>query len=92
MVSTGKNERFLTPWVSGTEIFQGKQTKVLTNINMQVLSERLPRCYKYVYDKIFFSRTTGLWDFLPVECFPLTIDLNGCKSRVNIHLLSLETF
>ena len=29
------------PWVSGTEIFQGKQTKVLTNINMQVLSERL---------------------------------------------------
>ena len=32
----------------------------------------IPRCYKNVYVKIFFPRTARLWNFLPIECFPLT--------------------
>ena len=29
---------------------------------------------------------------LPAECFPLTYDINGFKSRVNRHLFSLGSF
>ena len=31
----------------------------------------IPRCYKDVYVKIFFPRTTRLWNSLPIEWFPL---------------------
>ena len=24
-----------------------------------------------------------LWNYMPIECFPLTFDLNGFKSRIN---------
>ena len=30
--------------------------------------------------------------FLPAECFHLAYDLNGCKSKVNIHLLSSVSY
>ena len=29
---------------------------------------------------------------LPIECFPLTYDLSGFKSRINKHLLTLGSF
>ena len=35
----------------------------------------LPRCYKDVYVNSFFLRTARLWNFVPIECFPLTYDL-----------------
>ena len=38
-------------------------------------SVTIPRCYKDVYVSSFFSRTARLWNSLPVECFPLTYDL-----------------
>ena len=38
------------------------------------------RCYKDVYVSSFFSRTARLWNYLPIECFPLTYDLSGFKS------------
>ena len=44
----------------------------------------IPRCYKDVYVNSFFPRTARLWNSLPIECFPLTYDLNGFKSRINI--------
>ena len=51
----------------------------------------IPRCYKDVYVNCFFPRTARLWNSLPIECFPLTCDLNGngFKNRINRHLLTV---
>ena len=40
----------------------------------------------------FFPRTTRLWNSLPIECFPLTYNLNGFKSSINRDLLTLVLF
>ena len=55
-------------------------------------SVTIPRCYKDVYVNSFFSRTARLWNSLPIECFPLTYDLSGFKSRINRHLLTVGSF
>ena len=55
-------------------------------------SVNIPRCYKDVYVNSFFPRTARLWNSLPIECFPLTYDLNGFKSRINRHLLTVGSF
>ena len=55
-------------------------------------SVTIPRCYKDVYVNSFFPRTARLWNSLPIECFPLTYDLNGFKSRINRHLLTVGSF
>ena len=46
-------------------------------------SVTIPRCYKDVYVNSFFPHTARLWNSLPLECFPLTYDLSGFKSRIN---------
>ena len=46
-------------------------------------------CYKDVYVNSFFRRTARLWNSLPIECFPLTSDLSGFKSRIKRHLLTV---
>ena len=55
-------------------------------------SVTIPRCYKDVYVNSFFPRTARLWNSLPLECFPLTYNLNGSKSRINRHLLTVGSF
>ena len=55
-------------------------------------SVTIPRCYKDVYANSFFPRTARLWNSLPIECFPLTYDLNGFKFRINRHLLTVGSF
>ena len=55
-------------------------------------SVTIPRCYKYVYVRSFFPRTARLWNSLPIECFPLTYDLSGFKSRINRYLLTVGSF
>ena len=55
-------------------------------------SVTIPRCYKDVYVNSFFPRTARLWNSLPIECFPLTCDLSGCKSRINRYLLTVGSF
>ena len=56
-------------------------------------SVTIPRCYKDVYVNSFFPRTARLWNSRPrIECFPLTYDLNGFKSRTNRHLLTVGSF
>ena len=55
-------------------------------------SVTIPRCYKDVYVNSFFPHTTRLWKSLSTECFPLTYDLSGCKSRINRHLLTVIFF
>ena len=52
----------------------------------------IPRCYKDVYVNNFFRSTARLWNSLPKECFPLTYDLSGFKSRINRHLLTVGSF
>ena len=52
----------------------------------------IPRCCKDVNVSSFFTRTARLWNSLPIECFPLTYDLSGFKSRINRHLLILGSF
>ena len=52
----------------------------------------IPRCYKDVYVNSFFRCTAKLWNYLPIEWFPLTYDLSGFKSRINRHLLTVGSF
>ena len=55
-------------------------------------SVTIPRCYKDVYVNSFFPHTAGLWNSLPIECFPLPYDLSGFKSRINRHLITVGDF
>ena len=55
-------------------------------------SVTIPKCYKDVYVNSFFPRKAKLWNSLPIECFPLTYDLSGFKSRINRHLLTVGSF
>ena len=41
-----------------------------------------PRCYKNVYVSSFFTCAARPQNFLPIECFPLTYDLNGFNSNI----------
>ena len=52
----------------------------------------IPRCYIDVYVNSFFPRAARLWNSLPIEYFPLTYHLNGFKSRLNRHLLTIGSF
>ena len=56
------------------------------------ISVTIPRCYKDVYVNGFFPRTARLWNSLLIECFPVTYNLNGFKSRINRHLLTVGSF
>ena len=51
-----------------------------------------PRCYKNVYANSLFPCTARLWNSLPIECSPLTYDLNDFKSRINRHPLTVGFF
>ena len=55
-------------------------------------SVTIPRCYKDDYVNSFFPRTARLWNSLPIECFPLTYDLSGFKSRINRYPLTVGSF
>ena len=46
-----------------------------------------------VYVNSSFLRTAGiLWNSMPVECFPLTYDLNCFKSITDKHLFTVGSF
>ena len=55
-------------------------------------SVTIPRCYKDAYVSSFFPCIVRLWNSLPIECFPLTYNLNGFKPRINRHLLTIGSF
>ena len=53
----------------------------------------IPRSYNDVYVNSFFPCTAKLWNSLPIECFPLTYDLNGFNSNIiNRYLLPVGYF
>ena len=55
-------------------------------------SVTIPRCTRMSYVNSFFPRTARLWNSLPIECFPLTYNLNGFKSRIKRHLVTAGSF
>ena len=69
---------------------RGRSTRYSDRLHY--FSVTIPRCYKDVYVNSFFPRTTRLWNSLPIECFPLTYDLSGFKSRINRHLFNCRFF
>ena len=52
----------------------------------------LPIFIKDVYVNSFFPCTASLWNSLAIECFPLSYSLNGSKSRITRHLLTVSSF
>ena len=52
----------------------------------------IPRCDNDIYVKNFFPQTARIWNSLSIECFPLTYDLNGFKSRINRYILTVGSF
>ena len=52
----------------------------------------ISRCYKDVYVNSFCPRTATLRHYVPIECLPLTCDLNGFKSRSKRNLLTVGFF
>ena len=50
-------------------------------------SVTIPRCYKDVYVNSFFPCKARLWNSLRIECFSLTYNLNGLRSKISRHLL-----
>ena len=69
--------------------FRGGSTRYSDRLHD--FSVTIPRCYKDVYVNSF-PRTARLWNSLPIECFPLTYDLSGFKSRINRYLLTVGSF
>ena len=55
-------------------------------------SVTFPRVCKDVYVNSFFPRTYRLWNSLPLECFHLTYNLSGFKSRITRHLFTVGSF
>ena len=70
--------------------FYGRSThysNILHDFSVTIL-----RCYKDAYVNSFLPHTARLWDSLPIECFPLSYDLNSFKSRITRHLLTVGFF
>ena len=53
---------------------QGRSTRYSDRLHD--FSVTIPRCYKDAYVNSFFPRTSWLWNSLPIECFPLTYNMN----------------
>ena len=69
---------------------QGRSTRYSDILHH--FSVTIPRCYKDVYVNSFFPHLARLWNSVPSECFPLTYNLNGFKSRIDRHLLTAGSF
>ena len=70
--------------------FRGRSTHYSNRLHD--FSVTIPRCYKDFYVNSLFPCTARLWNSLPIECFPLTYDLSGFKSRINRYLLTAGPF
>ena len=79
-------------WLSRFHILTLEGSLLVILIRLHDFSVTIPRCYKDVYVNSFFPLTTTLWNSLPIECFPLTIDLSGFNSRIYRHLLTVGSF
>ena len=55
-------------------------------------SVTIPRWYKDIYIESFFPCKIRLCNSLPIQCFSLSFDLSGFKSRINRYLLPVVSF
>ena len=69
---------------------QGRSTRYSDRLHD--FSVTITRCYNDVYVNSFLPRTARLWNSVPIECFPLNYNLNGFKSRIKRHLLTVGSF
>ena len=53
------------------------------------ISVTISRCYNDIYTNSVSPGAAKMWNSLCIECFPLTYNLNGFKSRINRHLLTV---
>ena len=76
---------------TGSTSFFSRRSTYYSDI-LHDFSVTIAKCYKGVYVNSFFPRTASLWNFLPIECFPLTYDLSAFKSRIkrNLELTSFN--
>ena len=73
-------------WIGSTHsIF----TSTRYSDSLHDFSVTIARCYKDVFVNSFFPDTYRLLISLPIECFPWTSDLNGLKSGIDRHLLTV---
>ena len=59
---------------------------------LQDFSVTITRCYNDVYVNSIFPCTARLRNTLPIQWLPLTYYLNGCKSKIDRHLLNVGSF
>ena len=71
-------------------ISRGRSTRYFSRLHD--FSVIIPRCHKDVYVNSFFPCTARLWNSLCIEWISLTFNLNGFKSRINRHLLTVGSF
>ena len=84
-------QMFFRTGSSGSTFFsRGRSTRYYDRLHD--FSVAIPRCHKDVFVNSFFPRRARLWNFLPIDCFPLTYDFNGFKSRIKRHLLTVGSF
>ena len=77
-------------WLVPLPFSRGRSTRYSDKLHD--FSVTIARYYKDVYANSFFLRTAKLWNSLPIECFPLTYDLSGFKSRIDRHILTVGSF
>ena len=68
---------------------QGRSSRLSDRLHD--FSVTIRRCYEDVYVNRFFPCTARLWNSLLIECFPLTYDLSGFKSRINRYLVTVDS-
>ena len=71
---------------------QGRSTRYSDRLHD--FSVTIPICLKDLYANSFFLRTGRSWYSLPqpIDCFPLSYDLNGFTFRINRHILTIGSF
>ena len=71
---------------------RGRSTRYFNKFHFSVT---IPTGYKDVCINIstnYFQLQLGLWNYFPEECFTLTFDLNGLKTRVTWYFLYLDSW
>ena len=67
--------------------YRGRSTRY--SDRLRGFSVIIPKSYKDFYVGSFFPHTARAWNFVPIECFPLSYDISGFKTRINRYLLTV---
>ena len=84
--------RFSSELAQLVPLFYSRGRSIRYSDILHDFSVTIPKCYRDVYVNSFFPRTARIWNSLLIELILLTYDLNGFKSRINRHLLTVGSF